>query len=86
MKESAEEINKDCALRKAQFEEKLSTAEHKMEALEEAYSKKLQLEGPAQHWKNLSRFYLGWGVGIVSLVVSIGRWLNRCFTLVANSD
>ena len=67
--DSAEGISRDYELRKSQFEEKISIAEHKMAALEDAYLKKLQLEGPAQHWKNLSRFYLGWGLLIFSLVL-----------------
>ena len=70
--DAAEEIDRDYKLRKSQFEEKLSAAEYKMAALEEAYSKKLQLEGPAQHWKNLSRFYLGWGWGLLALSLVLG--------------
>ncbi len=70
--DSAEKIDRDYELRKSQFEKKLSIAEHKMAALEEAYSKKLQLEGPAQHWKNLSRFYLGWGWGLLALSLVLG--------------
>lgn len=70
--DSAEEIDRDYELRKSQFEEKIGIAEHKMAALEDAYSKKLQLEGPAQHWKNLSRFYLGWGWGLLALSLVLG--------------
>ena len=70
--DAAEEIDRDYKLRKSQFEEKLSAAEYRMAALEEAYSKKLQLEGPAQHWKNLSRFYLGWGWGLLALSLVLG--------------
>ncbi len=70
--DSAEGISRDYELRKSQFEEKISIAEHKMAALEDAYSKKLQLEGPAQHWKNLSRFYLGWGWGLLTLSLVLG--------------
>ena len=70
--DSAEKIDRDYELRKSQFEKKLSIAEHKMAALEDAYSKKLQLEGPAQHWKSLSRFYLGWGWGLLTLSLVLG--------------
>ena len=70
--DAVEEIDRDYKLRKSQFEEKLSAAEYRMAALEEAYSKKLQLEGPAQHWKNLSRFYLGWGWGLLALSLVLG--------------
>jgi hypothetical protein len=70
--DAAEEIDRDYKLRKSQFEENLSAAEYKMAALEDAYSKKLQLEGPAQHWKNLSRFYLGWGWGLLTLSLVLG--------------
>ncbi len=70
--DSAEGISRDYELLKSQFEEKISIAEHKMAALEDAYSKKLQLEGPAQHWKNLSRFYLGWGWGLLTLSLVLG--------------
>ena len=85
--DSAEGISRDYELRKSQFEEKISIAEHKMVALEDAYSKKLQLEGPAQHWKNLSRFYLGWGWGLLTLSlvlggVAIGGW----FWLLVQAD
>ena len=84
---SAEKIDRDYELRKSQFEKKLSIAEHKMAALEDAYSKKLQLEGPAQHWKNLSRFYLcwGWGLLVLSLVLG-GVAIGGLFWLLVQAD
>lgn len=69
---SAEEIDQDYELRKSQFEEKISIAEHKMAALEEAYSKKLQLEGPAQYWDKLAKSYLKRGWGLLFLTFAFG--------------
>ena len=84
---SAEKIDRDYELRKSQFEKKLSIAEHKMAALEDAYSKKLQLEGPAQHWKNLSRFYLGWGWGLLVLSLVLGGVaIGGLFWLLVQAD
>ena len=85
--DSAEGISRDYELRKSQFEEKISIAEHKMVALEDAYSKKLQLEGPAQHWKNLSRFYLGWGWGLLVLSLVLGGVaIGGLFWLLVQAD
>ena len=85
--DSAEGISRDYELRKSQFEEKISIAEHKMVALEDAYSKKLQLEGPAQHWKNLSRFYLGWGWGLLTLSLVLGGVaIGGLFWLLVQAD
>ena len=85
--DAAEEIDRDYKLRKSQFEEKLSAAEYKMAALEDAYSKKLQLEGPAQHWKNLSRFYLGWGWGLLVLSLVLGGVaIGGLFWLLVQAD
>ena len=84
---SAEKIDRDYELRKLQFEKKLSITEHKMAALEDAYSKKLQLEGPAQHWKNLSRFYLGWGWGLLVLSLVLGGVaIGGLFWLLVQAD
>ena len=44
----------------------------KLQNLEEAYLKKLQLEAPARYWQKLSRFYLGWGWGLLVLSLLLG--------------
>ena len=44
----------------------------KLQNLEEAYLKKLQLEAPARYWQKLSRFYLGWGWGLLALSLVLG--------------
>lgn len=74
---SAEEIDRDYELRKSQFEEKLSIAEHKMAALEDAYSKKLQLEGPAQYWDKLAKSYLKRGWVLLFLTFALGIVMIR---------
>jgi hypothetical protein len=59
----------------------------KLQNLEDAYSKKLQLEGPAQHWKNLSRFYLGWGWGLLVLSLVLGGVaIGGLFWLLVQAD
>ena len=63
-----EELNKE----EHEYAERLRKADEKITALEAAYSKKLQLEGPAQHWKKLSRFYLGWGWGLLFVSLLLG--------------
>ena len=63
-----EELDKE----EREYAERLSKANDKMAALEAAYSKKLQLEGPAQHWKHLSLFYLWWGWGLLLLSLLLG--------------
>ena len=62
----------ELAKEESEYTERLNKADERITALEEAYSKKLQLEGPAQHWKNLSRFYLGWGWGLLALSLVLG--------------
>lgn len=74
---SAEEIDQDYELRKSQFEEKISIAKHKMAALEEAYSKKLQLEGPAQYWDKLAKSYLKRGWVLLFLTFALGIVMIR---------
>jgi hypothetical protein len=44
----------------------------KLQNLEEAYLKKLQLEAPARYWQKLSRFFLGWGWGLLVLSLLLG--------------
>lgn len=63
-----EELDKE----ESEYAERLSKADERITALEAAYSKKLQLEGPALHWKSLSRFYLGWGWGLLALSLLLG--------------
>ena len=75
-----EELDKE----EGEYTERLNKADERIAALEATYSKKLQLEGPALHWKHLSRFYLGWGWGLLvsSLllgVVAIGGLLWLLF-------
>lgn len=62
-----EELDKE----EHEYEERLNRADEKITALEAAYSKKLQLEGPAQHWNNLAQSYLyrGWLLLLMTLLV-----------------
>ncbi len=74
----------ELAKEEGEYTERLNKADERIGALEAAYSKKLQLEGPALHWKHLSRFYLWWGWGLLvsSLllgVVAIGGLLWLLF-------
>lgn len=62
----------ELAKEESEYTERLNKADERIAALEEAYSKKLQLEGPAQYWKHLSRFYLGWGWGLLALSLVLG--------------
>lgn len=56
-----------------EYSERLKNADQKISALEAAYSKKLQLEGPAQHWKDLAQSYLyrGWLLLLMTLLVGV---------------
>lgn len=75
--DAAEEIDRDYKLRKSQFEEKLSAAEYKMAVLEDAYSKKLQLEGPAVYWQELAQSYLHRGWVLLFLTFALGIVMIR---------
>lgn len=78
-----EELDKE----ECEYAERLKKADEKITALESAYSKKLQLEGPAQHWKKLSRFYLGWGWGLLVLSLVLGGVTVGCLLwLLFQSD
>lgn len=59
----------------------------KLQNLEEAYLKKLQLEAPARYWQKLSRFYLGsgWGLLVLSLVLG-GVAIGGLFWLLVQAD
>ena len=70
-----------------EYAERLKNAEEKITALEEAYSKKLQLEGPARHWEKLSRFYLRWGWGLLAFSLVLGGVTVGCLLwLLFQSD
>ena len=64
-----EELDKE----EREYAERLSKANDKIAALEAAYSKKLQLEGPAQHWKDLAQSYLhrGWLLLLMTLLIGV---------------
>ena len=78
-----EELDKE----ESEYAERLTKANERINALEAAYSKKLQLEGPALHWKNLSRFYLGWGWGLLVLSLLLGGFaIGGLFWLLVHAD
>ena len=78
-----EELDKE----EHEYAERLNKADEKITALEAAYSKKLQLEGPAQHWKKLSQFYLGWGWGLLALSLLLGgATVGSLLWLLVQSD
>ena len=58
-----------------------------MQSLEDAYSKKLQLEGPSTYWKDLAQSYLhrGWVLLFMTLFIGICimTWL---FNVLLDSD
>lgn len=55
-----------------EYVERIKQADLNLKALNDAYSKKLQLEAPAQYWRKLSRFYLGWGWGLLVFSLVLG--------------
>lgn len=78
-----EELDKE----EGEYTERLNKADERIAALEATYSKKLQLEGPALHWKNLSRFYLGWGWGLlVSSLLLGGVAIGGLLWLLVQAD
>ena len=78
-----EELDKE----ENEYAERLNKANERITALEAAYSKKLQLEGPALHWKHLSRFYLGWGWGLlVSSLLLGGVTIGGLLWLLVQAD
>ena len=78
-----EELDKE----EGEYAERLSKADGRITALEAAYSKKLQLEGPALHWKHLSRFYLGWGWGLlISSLLLGGATIGGLLWLLVQAD
>lgn len=56
-----------------EYTERLNKADERIAALEEAYSKKLQLEGPAQYWDKLAKSYLkrGWLLLFITFLLGI---------------
>ena len=62
----------------AEYAERLNKAGGRIAALEAAYSKKLQLEGPAQYWNKLAYSYLarGWILLFITFLLGI--------TMIAN--
>ena len=77
----------ELAKEESEYTERLNKADERIAALEAAYSKKLQLEGPALHWKHLSRFYLGWGWGLlVSSLLLGGAAIGGLLWLLVQSD
>ena len=62
----------ELAKEESEYADRLNKADERIAALEVAYSKKLQLEGPALHWKHLSRFYLVWGWGLLVSSLLLG--------------
>lgn len=71
----------------SEYAERLDKANEKIASLEEAYSKKLQLEGPAQYWKSISRFYLWWGWGLLVLSLVLGGVTTKgLLRLLSNSE
>ncbi len=78
-----EELDKE----EGEYTERLNKADERIAALEATYSKKLQLEGPALHWKHLSRFYLGWGWGLlVSSLLLGGVAIGGLLWLLVQAD
>lgn len=77
----------ELAKEESEYTERLNKADERIAALEAAYSKKLQLEGPALHWKHLSRFYLGWGWGLlVSSLLLGGAAIGGLLWLLVQAD
>lgn len=77
----------ELAKEESEYTERLNNADERIAALEAAYSKKLQLEGPALHWKHLSRFYLGWGWGLlVSSLLLGGAAIGGLLWLLVQAD
>ena len=77
----------ELAKEEAEYEERLKKAGEKMQSLEDAYSKKLQLEGPSTYWKDLAQSYLhrGWVLLFMTLFIGICimTWL---FNVLLDSD
>ena len=77
----------ELAKEESEYADRLNKADERIAALEVAYSKKLQLEGPALHWKHLSRFYLGWGWGLlVSSLLLGGAAIGGLLWLLVQAD
>lgn len=70
-----------------EYLEFLAKAKANVKALEEAYSKKLQLDGPAMYWKKMSRVSLFWGIvyGILDIFATVALAL-MAYTLLVNGD
>lgn len=68
----------ELAKEESEYTERLNKADERIAALEAAYSKKLQLEGPAQYWNKLAFSYLtrGWILLFITFLLGI--------TMIAN--
>lgn len=77
----------ELAKEEAEYAERLNKADEKIQALENAYSKKLQLEGPSRYWKDLAQSYLhrGWVLLFMTLIIGICimAWL---FNILLDGD
>lgn len=72
---------------KAEYADRLTEANQKIKSLEEAYSKKLQLKGPAKYWRNISWCYWGWGWGLLVLSLLLGGFaIGGLFWLLVHAD
>ena len=78
-----EELDKE----EREYAERLKNADNKITALEAAYSKKLQLEGPAQHWKDLAQSYLHRGWLLLLMTLLVGSYAITCLlNVLFNAD
>jgi len=64
-----EELDKE----ESEYADRLNKADERIAALEAAYSKKLQLEGPAVYWQELAQSYLhrGWLLLFITFLLGI---------------
>lgn len=67
----------ELAKEESEYTERLNKADERIAALEEAYSKKLQLEGPAQYWDKLAKSYLKRGWVLLFLTFALGIVMIR---------
>lgn len=79
--------NAELSKAEAEFTERLNKADQRIKALEEAYSKKLQLAAPARYWNNLARSYLnrGWALLFVSFLLG-GFVACKLFSNLLDAD
>lgn len=79
--------NAELSKEEAEFTKRLDKADQRINALEETYSKKLQLAAPAQYWNDLARSYLcrGWVLLFVTFFLGIVV-AQQLFGILLNTD